>query len=214
VTVALLVSLATAIEEWQRRPDLIDQAARSTGATSTEVNDEQTFTSVFYGIILVLHIVAVSVFVGLAIPVSRGRNGARIALTVVAGLSSLCCGGLVALVAFAPEPAQQSAFEAELSGLEQTTSPAWSDIAAVISGVFVGVVPLVVLILLFVPPSNTFFRKPAPTDSFGGYGYPQYGYYWYPGSAAPPPPGPQPPGPPPPGPPPPGPPAVPPGPPA
>lgn len=111
------------------------------------------------------------------------RNGARIALCIVAGISMLCCGGVLALGALVPDSADQNAFVNELDRLQELTAPAWTNVTGIISSVLMAVAPPVALILLVIPPSNRFFRKPAPTGPFGGYGQPYPGYYYvYPDS--------------------------------
>lgn len=188
---ALLVSAATGIEELLRTPDLVDQAARSTGATPREVSEEQAIVPALFGVALGVHAVLVGAFVGLAIPVWRGSAGARIALCVTSGLSALCCGGLLALSAVLPDQPERTAFAEELSRLDEVTSPTWTYPASVISALVVAAFPIAVLALLLISPSNRFFREPPPAGAWPGYHHPEYGHYYgyyypYSGQPAPP----------------------------
>jgi hypothetical protein len=191
---ALLVSAAVGVEEWIRMSDLVDQAARSTGATPEVVRDEQGIAFAIYVVALAVHALMAIAFVGLTLPVWRGSNGARIALCVTSGLWSLCCGGLVALTAVVPQQPESTAFGQELDRLEETSSPAWTEVAGTLSALVVALVPLAVLALLLIPPSNRFLRRPTPPAWSTGYHFPGYGqyygygyYYGYPGQPGSPP---------------------------
>jgi hypothetical protein len=157
------------------------------------------------------------VIAALAMMNNRGRNGSRITTWVLGGIF-LCCTGFGLVGALAgnsmnfgsanngngPDPAEvQRRLEAGL--------PGWYNPVSTVLGVVSLLALLGALILLALPASNEFFRKPAPGvepglpgGTYGDPSYPAYPNYpaYPPGEPPlPPPPGtPPPPGPPPPGP--------------
>ena len=97
---------------------------------------------------------------------NRGRNGARIATWVVGGVA-LCCGGLSLISLAVPDlstggmgqqPDMPDAEEIERIVAEHL--PSWYD-PVIIGSSVVGVLALAVaLLLLALPASNEFFRRP------------------------------------------------------
>ncbi|WFE25815.1 hypothetical protein O7623_20915 [Solwaraspora sp. WMMD791] len=119
----------------------------------------------------------------LALLNNRGKNPSRIVTWVLGGIFLCCSGGGLALGAAGsalptgttgtdpnmPDPAQvQRDLEAAL--------PGWYDPVNLLLGVVTVLALLAALILLALPPSNEFFRKPAvawePPVPGGGYGVP------------------------------------------
>ncbi|MFY1696907.1 MULTISPECIES: hypothetical protein [unclassified Solwaraspora] len=117
----------------------------------------------------------------LALLNNRGKNPSRIVTWVLGGIFLCCSGGGLALGAAGsaltpdtsgtdpnmPDPAQvQRDLEAAL--------PGWYDPVNLLVGVVTVLALLAALILLALPPSNEFFRKPAvawePPVPGGGYG--------------------------------------------
>lgn len=98
---------------------------------------------------------------------NQGRNGSRIATWVVGGLG-LCCGGL-SLITYAlgditagmgDDP--QLPDTDEMVAIMERHLPGWLDPVLLTSNVL-GVLALAVAVLLLaLPPSNEFFRKPEP----------------------------------------------------
>lgn len=136
-------------------------------------------------------------FVTLGVLNGRGKNVARIITWVIGGLAVCCLGGGLALGASgasnfggggnttnAPDPQDvQNAVNAEL--------PSWSSGVTTLLGVIGLVAVLAAIILLLLPSSNAFFRKPDPGLAIPGYpGEPAYPTYptdpGYPGGAPPP----------------------------
>ncbi|MFY1688744.1 hypothetical protein [Plantactinospora sp. WMMB782] len=143
----------------------------------------------------ILQLLIAIALVALALLNNQGRNGARIATWVVAGLG-VCCTGLgVGGTAFSgmgtgggsaadvPDPAEvQRRLEAEL--------PSWSAPLTLICSIVALLALVAAIILLALPASNEFFRKqPAGVDpALPGAAYPgqpgggEPGYPQYPAS--------------------------------
>jgi small-conductance mechanosensitive channel len=110
---------------------------------------------------------------------NQGRNGARITTWVVGGIA-LCCGGLSLLgTALGDATAGMGQQDPDLPDTEEVVEiiaqyqPAWFEPVTITSNV-VGVLALAAaLLLLALPPSNEFFRKPEP--QFEPPGYPPVG---------------------------------------
>ncbi|WP_204296645.1 hypothetical protein [Actinoplanes campanulatus] len=132
--------------------------------------------STFIGIVLVVTagfylLIAVGLVV-LAIFNNRGKNGARITTWVIAGLG-LCCnslglGGTVAGTAIggtAPST-EQAQIEADVAA----AMPGWYDAISLLTSVITVLALLGAIILLALPPSNAFFRRPVPWNPAMPYG--------------------------------------------
>ena len=129
-------------------------------------------------------------FVTLGVLNGRGKNVARIITWVIGGLAVCCFGGGIALGATgasnfgggasttnAPKPEDvQKAVNAEL--------PSWYTGVTTLLGLIGLIAVLGAIVLLLLPPSNAFFRKPDPGLAIPGYpGDPAYP--GYPGGGAP-----------------------------
>jgi hypothetical protein len=94
----------------------------------------------------------------------QGRNAARIVTWVLGGLA-LCCGGVGLVFSGAAGNIQTSEVEgapsaAEVQRMLEDALPSWYSPVSLTIGI-VGVLALAVaLLLLALPPSNEFFRKP------------------------------------------------------
>jgi hypothetical protein len=129
----------------------------------------------------------------LAIFNNRGKNGSRITTWVVGGIFA-CCGGLGLISLFAggsmnfgqTDPNMPT--QAELQDMLRDALPSWYNALTIILGVLGVLALLGALILLALPPSNEFFRKPAaewqpPAGAQPGY----QAFPAYPPAAGPPP---------------------------
>jgi hypothetical protein len=144
---------------------------------------EEGLESIVLGGNVVTVVITVLISVGLVLLAlfnNRGRNGSRITTWVIGGLS-LCCGGLGVAGS-----ALTSSMNLEGSGgngpsateVEQRLSdalPSWYNPISTTLSVIALVAMLVALILLALPASNAFFRKPA------GHFDPSIPYPAYPG---------------------------------
>ncbi|BCB80480.1 hypothetical protein GCM10022251_03670 [Phytohabitans flavus] len=159
--------------------DVYREAYEGTSAEGTEAI--VTVTSVIVAVVGLLFAVA---FVVLAIFNNRGKNASRIVTWVLGGIS-LCCSG-VSLAATAVSGGMN--IESGQSGVPDSAEiqrrldealPGWYTPVTTTIAVLSLLALLVALILLALPPSNEFFRKPAPVwePPVPGAAYPGYPAY-------------------------------------
>jgi hypothetical protein len=185
---------------------------------TTTGNTIATVTRVFGYVGAVLSLAFAAGFAILGLLVGRGRNAARITTWVLAGIS-LCCGVVGLAGSAAGNLTQGGGTGTNIDGAEmarriEEALPSWSAPLTKTLGVVSVVCALALIILLALPASNDFFRRPADAgwEPPGGYPPPAGGAgfagpgFGDPAFGGPPPPGDSPPPgtPPPPGPPPPG----------
>ena len=176
--------------------DAIRDYATEAGDATTG-NAIATVTQVVAYVGGVLSLVFAAAFAILGLLVGKGRNAARITTWVLAGIS-LCCGvfGLVGSAAGSLTQGGDSGSaidSAELARRIEAAVPSWSTPVTTTLAIVGVASSLALVILLALPASNDFFRKPADTGWEPPGGYPPAG--GDPGFGAPPPGGP-PPGPP------------------
>jgi hypothetical protein len=166
-----------------------DTTTANAAATATQVT---TYIAVAFALIYAAAFAVLGMFVG------RGRNAARITTWVLAGLS-LCCGvaGLAGNAAsgLMQGSSSSSAFDsAAMTRFIQNKLPGWYTPVVATLSVLTIVLAVAVIILLALPASNEFFRKPASTGweppvPGSGYPPPGGGYPPAPGGGYPPAPG-------------------------
>jgi hypothetical protein len=167
VLLVLLAGLALAEAGYTR--GLIDRAASASGTTGAVVSGERSFIAAFAAVVVIILVGMAAYYAGFAIPLSRGRNYARIAVWAGVGIplfTGLFCG-LGGLLSRADDPASQPAadpaearFYAELDRLRAEESPVWMfavGTALVLLGSLIAVV-----VLLRTPSSNRYFRPGRP----------------------------------------------------
>jgi hypothetical protein len=141
----------------------------------------------------VLNLLVAAGLVVLALLNNRGKNPARVVTWVVGGLT-VCCSsiGLIGTAAFSnlslpTEPGMPS--QAELQRRLEDALPGWAGPVTMVVGILALVALLGALLLLALPASNAFFRKPAPQTwdpLAGGYAYPAgQAYPGYPPASGP-----------------------------
>jgi len=149
----------------------------------TDMEAVSTFTTISLIAGAIFGLLIAAGLVVLALLNNRGKNPSRIVTWVLGGIFLCCSGGGLALGAAGsalptgptstdpnmPDPAQvQRDLEAAL--------PGWYEPVNLLLGVVTVLALLAALILLALPPSNDFFRKPAvawePPVPGGGYGVP------------------------------------------
>jgi hypothetical protein len=144
---------------------------------------EEGLETIVLGGNIVTVVITVLISVGLVLLAlfnNRGRNGSRITTWVIGGLS-LCCGGLgVAGSALTSSMNLESGGGTGPSATEverrlSDALPSWYNPISITLSVIALVAMLVALILLALPASNAFFRKPA------GHFDPSIPYPAYPG---------------------------------
>lgn len=105
----------------------------------------------------------------LAVFLNKGKNAARITAWVLLGLS-LCCGlGSVAGNAVGNSMAGNNPGgidQAELQRRITDAQPDWYPAAGLVGGILSLLLVIAVIILLALPASNDFFRKPEPTPAW------------------------------------------------
>ena len=147
-----LTSIGTVSQAWR---DVYrgDQLAEASG-----------FAVALVGVGAALLLLWAAVLVILAILNNRGRNASRIVTWVLGGLS-LCCSGLSLLGnAVNNAAAMQGTSGPEAEQLQRRLdelTPAWQQPVGLITNILTLVAMLAALILLALPASNAFFRKPA-----------------------------------------------------
>jgi hypothetical protein len=132
----------------------------------TSAEGSESFVGITSVITGVIGLLLAAAFVVLAIFNNRGKNASRIVTWVLGGIS-LCCGGFgVVGTLFSGAmnfgPSQEGVPDAaEIQRRLEDALPGWYFPLSVTTAVL-GLLALVVaLILLALPPSNEFFRKPA-----------------------------------------------------
>lgn len=159
--------------------DVYREAYEGTSAEGTE-----TFVTVVSVIVAVVGLLFAIAFVVLAIFNNRGKNASRIVTWVLGGIS-LCCSG-VSLAGSAVSGSMnidsgQSDVpdSAEIQRRLEDALPGWYTPTSITIAVISLLALLVALILLALPPSNEFFRKPAPAwePPVPGGAYPAYPAY-------------------------------------
>ncbi|MFC0530379.1 hypothetical protein [Phytohabitans kaempferiae] len=156
--------------------DVYREAYEGTSAEGTEAI--VTVTSV---IVAVLGLLFAAAFVVLAIFNNRGKNASRIVTWVLGGVS-LCCSGIslagsAVTSSMSFESGQTDVPDAaEIQERLEAALPGWYTPATIAISVISLLALLVALILLALPPSNEFFRKPAPVwePPVPGSAYPAY----------------------------------------
>ncbi|NJP30737.1 hypothetical protein [Micromonospora thermarum] len=146
--------------------DAFRSAARDTSASAEEIDTMVFAVSVWTVLGALVSLVAGLLLAGLAVGVRAGRAGARVGTWVVAGLGVLAgCCGLVGLAVQRATPLQLNENErgvAELLARLDDAYPGWW--IPLGAGLSVGQVLgyLVVAVLLALPATSAWFRRPAP----------------------------------------------------
>jgi hypothetical protein len=156
--------------------DVYREAYEGTSAEGTEAF--VTVTSVIVAVVGLLFAVA---FVVLAIFNNRGKNASRIVTWVLGGISLCCSGVSLAGSAFTNsmnfDTGESDVPDAsEVQRRVEDALPGWYTPVSITIAVISLLALLVALILLALPPSNEFFRKPAPAwePPVPGGAYPAY----------------------------------------
>ncbi|GAA4463476.1 hypothetical protein GCM10023170_069750 [Phytohabitans houttuyneae] len=159
--------------------DVYREAYEGTSAEGAEAF--VTVTSVIVGVIGLLFAIA---FVVLAIFNNRGKNPSRIVTWVLGGISLCCSGVSLAGSAFSNsmnfDSGQNDVPDAsEIQRRLEDALPSWYTPVTITLAVISLLALLAALILLALPPSNEFFRKPAPAwePPVPGATYPAYPGY-------------------------------------
>lgn len=162
----------------------------------TTVEGAESLITIFGAISAVIQLLFAAAFVVLAMLNNRGRNGSRITTWVLAGLGVCCTGLTLGGSAFSgmntgasgdmPDPAEvQRSLDAAL--------PGWVGPVSITTSVISLLALLAAAILLLLPASNEFFRKPqagaweppVPGSAYPGQPGAEPGYPPYPPTGGP-----------------------------
>jgi hypothetical protein len=148
------VSQAELIDALKTDPAMTDALAETTASI--------TVAAIWVNAVLFLVVALVIVLSGIF--VARGKQWARVTSWVFAGLAVLCCGlgGLAGVAAgglAGGGNASQDAIEEVMTG----DMPGWVASLNTVFAVLWLLIGIAVIVLLALPPSNAFFRKPEPT---------------------------------------------------
>ncbi|GAA1635275.1 hypothetical protein ACFQY4_45185 [Catellatospora bangladeshensis] len=113
----------------------------------------------------VLTVVIAVLFVILGLFVNRGKQWARVTTWVIGGIGLCCCGfGLAgqAMTASLTGGSAGGIDQEEITKRLSEQMPDWTTGVSIVITVVQLLALLAVIILLALPPSNNFFRKPAP----------------------------------------------------
>lgn len=156
--------------------DVYRDAYEGTSAEGTEA-----FVTVVSVIVAVVGLLFAIAFVVLAVFNNRGKNASRIVTWVLGGISLCCSGVSLAGSAFSSSMNFDSGQSdvpdsAEIQRRLEDALPGWYTPTSITIAVVSLLALLVALILLALPPSNEFFRKPAPAwePPVPGGAYPAY----------------------------------------
>jgi hypothetical protein len=174
-----IVSAGVSISSYSAMETAYKQAYADFPELSDAASGIAIFTVVFA---VVIGLIFGAGFVTLGILNGKGKNPARIVTWVLAGLG-VCCFGLNAVGQAAlssiggmggtsgsnqPDPA-------EVQRVVNDALPSWYAGTTTAISVINVIAMLAVIILLMLPASNAFFRKPEPTANFAEPGYPTLG---------------------------------------
>lgn len=152
---AFMVAAIVQVFSLQGLEESLRVAAEATGADAQEIDDIRSETQGGAYISACEPLLVALVLLPLAIFTLRGYNGARIATCIVASLGvvvGLCCLGV--LFSVPPDPEIASRFEVMVH--ERQSNPV---LMIGLSGL-AGLTWTAAVVLLFMPPSNAFFRRP------------------------------------------------------
>lgn len=162
VTLASVVYLVSSLTALGPMTEAFEEAY-----AGTELEDAAGFLAVFTtiaGVVYLLFGIALAI---LTIFNNQGRNGARITTWVLGGIG-LCCGGLSLVTTALGDFTSGMGEDPNLPETEEVVAimeehlPGWYD-PVILTTTVVGVLALAIgLLLLALPPSNEFFRKPPP----------------------------------------------------
>ncbi|MEU2612360.1 hypothetical protein ABZ570_12365 [Micromonospora sp. NPDC007271] len=147
--------------------DRFRAAATGTGAGGGEVDTVVSLLRASTVLSAVIGVLMAVLLVGLTLGLLSGRPGARVFTWVVSGLGLLCgCCGLAVLVGQRAAPLRLGAGEqvtADLLALVGDAYPAWWIPLNAAMSVAQVLGYLLVAVLLVLPATGAFFRRPTPT---------------------------------------------------
>lgn len=166
ISAVLLISAAISVYTFASMPEgLIEDIYRDAGMDANLAETSATAAMIGSYIGAALYVVLAVFFVVLGLFVNKGKQWARITTWVLTGIG-LCCIG----IGLAFQGVGSSFGSSGTGGIDQAevtermaeVMPAWSTAANTVLSVVLLLSMLAVIIMLALPPSNAYFRKPAP----------------------------------------------------
>jgi len=149
-------------------PATLQQIFEDAGASSAEAETFAVATTAGIYINAALVLIIGVLYVILGVFVGKGKQWARITSWVIAGIAALCCygGNLIGTAASGMLSgmggAQGGVNQEEATKAMEALVPDWLGTLVLATNVVGLVAALAVIVLLLLPPSNPFFRKPEP----------------------------------------------------
>lgn len=174
-----LIAVVVNLSQISTTSDVYRDAYEGTSADGAE-----TFVTVTSVVVSVIGLLFAVAFVVLAIFNNRGKNPSRIVTWVLGGISLCCSGVSLAGTAFSSSMSFDTGDSdvpdaSVIQDRLEDALPGWYMPVTITIAVISLLALLVALILLALPPSNQFFRKPAPVwePPIPGAAYPGYPAY-------------------------------------
>ncbi|MEU8078100.1 hypothetical protein AB0B31_21890 [Catellatospora citrea] len=166
ISAVLVISSAISVYTFASMPEgLIEDIYRDAGMDANLAETSATAAMIGSYAGAGVYVLLAVLFVVLGLFVGRGKQWARITTWVLAGIG-LCCVGF----GLAFQSVGSSFGASNTGGIDQTevterladAMPAWSTTVSTLLSVVLLLSMLAVIIMLALPPSNAYFRKPAP----------------------------------------------------
>ncbi|MEV0456134.1 hypothetical protein [Catellatospora methionotrophica] len=167
VSVALVLSAAISVYAFSSLPEgLVEDIYREAGMAADLASTTASIVVITTYVVAGVYVLLAAFFVVLGMFVGRGKQWARITTWVFAGIG-LCCVGFGLLSQSAGGSFGTSGSGAGIDqerAAERLTEamPSWSTPVGLLLSVVMLLSMLAAIILLALPASNAFFRKPAP----------------------------------------------------
>jgi hypothetical protein len=164
--VALLISAAVSVYTFAAMPSgYLEDAYRDAGLDRTLAESTAVITQASIYVVAVLYALLAVFFVVLGLLVNKGKQWARITTWVLGGIG-LCCIGFGLMF----QSVGGGFNTGTANGIDQdllnermlAAQPSWATTVGTGLSVVLLLSMLAAIILLALPPSNAFFRKPAP----------------------------------------------------
>ncbi|GAB4056235.1 hypothetical protein [Catellatospora paridis] len=166
ISAVLVLSSAISVYTFASMPEgLIEDIYREAGMDANLAETSAAAAAIGSYAGAAVYVLLAVLFVVLGLFVGRGKQWARITTWVLAGIG-LCCVGF----GLAFQSVGSSFGTSNTGGIDQAevterladAMPAWSTTVSTLLSVVLLLSMLAVIIMLALPPSNAYFRKPAP----------------------------------------------------
>ncbi|MFD0595346.1 hypothetical protein ACFQZ4_25905 [Catellatospora coxensis] len=166
VSAALLISAAISVYTFASLPEgLIEDIYRDAGIDSSVAETSATAAMIGAYIGAALYAVLAVFFVVLGLFVNKGKQWARITTWVLGGIGLCCIGFGLAFQGIGSSLSSSNAGgidQQEVTERMAEAMPGWTTPVSTVLSVVLLLSMLAVIIMLALPPSNAYFRKPAP----------------------------------------------------